>query len=172
MALCINQSGTWRNITTLCVNQSGTWRNITTGCINESSTWRKFGFSAPLPVPLGCAYLGGYFVCQAAGVRWIVAPATSEVNRNWYNRNDAVTQAQACTGCTDWFIPTKPQLKNPGYTCRAYWDSYSTTPYYWSSTEWYPRAACGVCFLTGSYMGQDKTYHTGGQLRAFRCVSY
>ena len=52
MALCINQSGTWRVITTQCVNQSGTWRKVVTGCINDSGTWRCFGFTPPPTVTL------------------------------------------------------------------------------------------------------------------------
>lgn len=47
MSLCINQSGTWRNITTQCVNQSGTWRRVATGCINQAGTWRCYGMTAP-----------------------------------------------------------------------------------------------------------------------------
>jgi len=47
MALCINQSGTWRNITTQCVNQSGTWRKVTDGYVNQSGIWRYFGMTAP-----------------------------------------------------------------------------------------------------------------------------
>jgi len=64
MALCINQSGTYRNARTLCVNQSGTYRNIKCGCINQAATYRCFGFTAatitsftatPNPVNTGCA---------------------------------------------------------------------------------------------------------------------
>lgn len=52
MPLCINQSGTWRNISTQCVNQSGTWRKVLTGCINQSGTWRSFGFTPPPTVSI------------------------------------------------------------------------------------------------------------------------
>lgn len=47
MALCVKESGTWRNITTQCVKQSGTWRTIVDACIKNSSTWRCYGFTAP-----------------------------------------------------------------------------------------------------------------------------
>ena len=46
MALRINQSGTYRNTTSLCVNQSGTYRTIVDGCINQSGTYRCFGMTA------------------------------------------------------------------------------------------------------------------------------
>jgi hypothetical protein len=47
MALCVNQSGTWRNITTQCVNQSSTWRKVLDSCVNQSGTWRCHGMTAP-----------------------------------------------------------------------------------------------------------------------------
>jgi len=37
MSLCVNQSGTWRNITTLCINDSGTWTNESTGASDAIS---------------------------------------------------------------------------------------------------------------------------------------
>jgi hypothetical protein len=83
MALCINESGTYRNIgfNKLCVNQSGTYRTIVTGCINESGTYRKFGFDPAL----GDSYEGGFLICKQGGspLRWIVSPRSAEVSRNW-----------------------------------------------------------------------------------------
>lgn len=167
MALCINQSGTWRNATTLCANQSGTWRKITTGCINQSGTWRKFGFQ---PTTLGASFGGGYAICMSSGVVWIVAPNTTEVSVTTPNQTDAVTNAQSVSGCTGWFIPTLSQLQNPGYTCRTYWDSYSCDRY-WSSTQ------AGPGFYAWTVNFANGTDVRDGQglprcARAFRCVTY
>jgi hypothetical protein len=167
MALCINQSGTWRTITTQCVNQSGTWRKVVTGCINQSGTWRCFGFT-PVAPPLGCAYEGGFLICCASPTRWVVAPNTSEVSRTWYLRNDANTRAQQVSGCTGWFVPTVTQLQNPGYTCRTFWDSFSSA-YYWSSTEVNSPRACYVIFGGGP---PDNVKTNTNCVRAFRCVTY
>jgi hypothetical protein len=163
MALCINQSGTWRNITTKCVKQSGTWRNVVTGCINQSGTWRRF-----LPA-LGDFYGGGYLICEASSVRWVVAPSSAEVTRTWYSRNDANTRAQQVSGCTGWFVPTCGQLQNPGYTCITYWDSYCFNQY-WSSTQCSSFGAWAVYVSAGFSSVWLKT--ASHCVRAFRCVSY
>jgi len=173
MALCINQSGTYRNITTLCINQSGTYRNITTGCINQSGTYRLFGF-----VPaLGASYEGGFLICRVSPLRWVVSPYSAEVSRDWYLREDANTRAQAVSGCTGWFVPTKTQLQNPGYCCGSFWGPspcYSARSY-WSSTEGAAPTsatrACYVDFTTGFSnfsIGKENTTC----VRAFRCVTY
>lgn len=182
MTLCVNDSGTWRSITSLCVNDSGTWRNTITGCINESGTWRKFGGPGAQPTSLGCSYEGGYAIClsptqsnniSGVGVVWIVAPNTSEVSRTWYIRNDAVTTAQSVSGCTGWFIPTILQLQNPGYACRTYWDSYNCTVY-WSSSEVGGSRAWRMSMCNGSAISGFPTNSKGNTycVRAFRCVTY
>jgi hypothetical protein len=122
------------------------------------------------PIPaLGCAHEGGFLICCSGSVLWIVAPNTSEVSRTWYLRNDANTRAQQVSGCTGWFVPTRPQLQNPGYTCRTFWDSFASTRY-WSSTETNATGACIVDFTNGiAYnFGKASTYC----VRAFRCVTY
>jgi hypothetical protein len=112
---------------------------------------------------------GGNIICISGGIIWIVAPASSEVSRTWYSRNDAVTTATNCTSATGWFVPTLGQLQNPGYTCRTYWDSFSSTTY-WSSTEYSSCAAWFVCFTNGSIVDDFKT--NTRCVRAFRCVTY
>jgi hypothetical protein len=168
MALCINQSGTYRNITTLCINQSGTYRNIITGCINQAGTYRLFGFGPAL----GSSYEGGFLICKASPLRWVVSPYSAEVSRTWYNRNDANTTAQSVSGCTGWFVPTKTQLQNPGYCCRSFWGPspcFSSTGY-WSSTETNAGNACYGYFSTGgAYTGSKPATQC---VRAFRCVTY
>lgn len=170
MALCINQSGTWRDITTQCVNQSGTWRNVVTGCINQSGTWRCYGFPNVATAPLGSEICGGFLICRSGGVAWIVAPTSAEVIRNWYDGvTDVPTRAQEVTGVTGWFIPSCGQLQNPGYVCRTYWDTYNAAPY-GSGTEFNSSVAWAVNFATGNAGLGPKNCSAYG--RAFRCVTY
>jgi hypothetical protein len=113
--------------------------------------------------------LGGNLICAAAGVRWVLAPETSEVCRTWYARNDASTTAQQVTGCTGWFVPTRDQGNTIGACNSVYWDG--TIPagtWYWSSTD------CGSYQMPDgggraafSY-DQSNVWNT----RAFRCVTY
>jgi hypothetical protein len=118
---------------------------------------------------LGAPAFGGFLICKASGIGWIVSPNTSEVSRTWYLRNDAATRAQAVSGCTGWFVPTLSQLQNPGYTCRTFWDSFSPARY-WSSTETDSTFACGVSFTDGGALNSNKTNPC--RVRAFRCVRY
>lgn len=168
MALCINQSGTWRNITTQCVNESGVWRNINIGCIRESGTWRLFLPPPISRVPLGTDIEGGKLICRQSNVAWIVAPINSEVSRCFGLINDAVTCAQQVTGCTGWFVPNINQLQNPGYTCRSYWD-YSLSTYWSTSTS-------GLTRFALTFTGDGTSWGTRSGctfcVRAFRCVTY
>jgi hypothetical protein len=120
---------------------------------------------------LGSSTNGGFLICKAGGLAWIVSPRSAEVSRTWYLRNDANTTAQSVSGCTGWFVPTSTQLQNPGYLCRSFWGPtpcYSAAAY-WSSSE--PCATFGIyvnfggtantCFKTNTYC-----------VRAFRCVTY
>ena len=172
-ALCINDSGTWRNAGTVCVNQSGTWRTITTGCINDSGTWRQFGF-----VPeLGDAYCGGFLIYKqpATSNRWVVAPVSSQVVRNWYCRCDAAIRAQQVTGQSGWFVDSH----STGFACRAYWDSY-TEGNYWTpgARSDYPGNLLGrfLYFQNGGGFSAGRTNfrsaNSGYCVRAFRCVTY
>jgi len=172
MALCVNDSGTWREISTLCVNDSGTWREISTGCINDSGTWREFGMAAGVAAAsLGDNIEGGYLICKSSGIGWIVAPASTEVRRTWYLRADAVTTAEANDACGDWFIPTCAQLKDPGRQCKTYWDSF-TSCYYWSDTQAYSFNAISIPLHLAppNYGAGSKAWSIF--VRAFRCVSY
>jgi hypothetical protein len=129
-----------------------------------------YNFTTLAPPELGDPYEGGYLICQASSVQWIVAPASTEVSKDWYNRNAAVTTAQANAACGDWFVPTVGQLQNPGYTCRTYWDSYSSAGY-WSSTEINSAMAWCVNLDNSGSSSQNKLYNTYC-VRAFRCVIY
>jgi hypothetical protein len=112
---------------------------------------------------------GGHIICKAASNLWIVSPRCAEVSRTWYCREDANTLANTCTSCTGWFVPTRTQLQNPGYTCRTYWDLFSSTNY-WSSTELTAFSACTVNFANGNASFGNKTDLYC--VRAFRCVTY
>jgi hypothetical protein len=119
---------------------------------------------------LGSSFGGGFLICRASSVNWIVAPSSSQVSRSWYARNDANTRAQQVSGCTGWFVPTFSQLQNPGYTCRTYWDSFNSSVY-WSSTEVNYFQASSVAFCpTPINTSRNKTYTQC--VRAFRCVTY
>lgn len=133
----------------------------TTGANSHSFTTRG--------LVLGDPYEGGFLICQASGTRWVVAPNTSEVSRTWYSRGDASTRAQQVSGCTGWFVPSGAQLQNPGFTCRTYWDSYSSATY-WSSTEAGASTAVIVSFPDGGSFNLFKT--DALCVRAFRCVTY
>jgi hypothetical protein len=113
---------------------------------------------------------GSRIICKNGGLAWLVAPMSAEVSRSWYCREDAVTRAIAVTTLTTgWFVPCIGQLQNPGYLCRSFWDSYSST-YYWSSTEWGNYGACYVNFGNGStFTCFDPFIYC---VRAFRCVTY
>ena len=121
---------------------------------------------------LGTSIEGGFLICRAGGVAWIVSPYSAEVSRTWTLRTDANTTAQSASGCTGWFIPTISQLQNPGYLCRSFWGPSPcfSSAGYWSSTEYNATVAGNVYFANGNSYGYNKT----GVLcvRAFRCVTY
>ena len=112
----------------------------------------------------------GYLICCSSNNLWIVSQSSAEVNRNWYQRNDAVTRAQQVTGCTGWFVPTISQLQNPGYQCRTYWDSYHPGADYYSNSEKNSPQAWAVYFADGGTYNPSKNINN--RVRAFRCVSY
>jgi hypothetical protein len=126
----------------------------------------------PTYVVLGASFGGGFVICNAGGVRWIVSPYSTEVSRTWTSRTDANTTAQSASGCTGWFIPTISQLQNPGYLCRSFWGPSPcfSSAFYWSSTEANATNACHVYFSSGnSYSGLKTSVLC---VRAFRCVTY
>ena len=139
--------------------------------IPGSGTISMNQFYGASSISLGDSYEGGYLICQSGGTRWIVAPANTEVARNWYERNDAITTANASSPCGDWFIPSCGQLKDPGYKCRAYWDSW-TDQCYWSNTQRSSARAWGMFFSYNQVGNWRKRTRYGMCARAFRTVSY
>lgn len=168
MTLCVNQSGTYRNITTLCVNQSGTYRDIKAGAINQSGTYRNFLFK----YSLGCPYGGGILICSTSSLKLILAPNSTQVSGSWHSRNNAVTTAQSVTGCTGWFIPDVGLLYC-SYSSRGYWDSYEENQYWSNSESSNPAFAYAVDFNHNSnHRFPAKYKHQTSRIRAFRCVTY
>jgi hypothetical protein len=124
------------------------------------------------PPPLAQDFGGGLLICKNSTIAWIVAPSSSEVSRTWYLRGDANTRAQQVSGCTGWFVPTISQLQNPGWTCRAYWDTYANQSSYWSSTDLNVTHGCLVFFNNGTPYAALKDQTTFRFVRSFRCVTY
>jgi len=148
------------------VVDAGAFVNVNIGSSNKIINTYSF---TTVEFTTGDAYEGGFLICCSSPTRWVVAPNTSEVSRNWYLIEDANTTAQQVSGCTGWFVPTITQLQNPGYTCRTFWDSFSSTTY-WSSTESNSTYACRVAFNNGNALTVTK--NNTNCVRAFRCVTY
>ena len=125
---------------------------------------------------LGSSYEGGFLICKASPLRWVVSPYSAEVGRTWYLRNDANTRAQQVSGCTGWFVPTCGQLQNPGYCCRSFWGPspwYSNTCY-WSSTPHSNPIVLHTAYHLRFSQGYTsaRNQNDTGCVRAFRCVTY
>ena len=126
-----------------------------------------------LALNLGDSYEGGFLICKASPLRWVVSPYSAEVSRNWHARENANTTAQAVSGCTGWFVPTRAQLQNPGYLCSSFWGPspcFSLTSYWTSSYTSFTSHSCTKCMSFDSAT-QSNRYNTHC-VRAFRCVTY
>ena len=156
-------------VTTFVVVDAGAFSGITT--TSTSALINTYNFIT-VAVAVGDSYEGGFLICKASPLRWVVSPRSAEVSRTWYLRNDANTLAQSVSGCTGWFVPTISQLQNPGYCCRSFWGPSPcfSSAYYWSSTESNATNACFVLFDTGGAYSLTKAYTSC--VRAFRCVTY
>ena len=153
------------------VVDAGCFRNSDGDVASGNAIINTYNFTTETDIPpLGGAHEGGYLICCSGGTLWIVAPASTEVRRNWFQRNHGANSANANAACGDWFVPSISQLQNPGYTCRSKWDSWSGTETYWSNTERHS-FAWRLFFVSND--GTDSGPKTGiEQVRAFRCVSY
>ena len=156
-------------VTTFVVVDAGAFSGITTTSL--SALINTYSFTT-VAIAVGDSYEGGFLICKASPLRWVVSPYSAEVSRDWHSRNNANTTAQSVSGCTGWFVPTVTQLQNPGYCCRSFWGPspcYSSTTY-WSSTEFNGHAA----WFFGFNAGHAVVYSKSGTrcVRAFRCVTY
>jgi len=125
---------------------------------------------------VGCSVRGGgNVIYKSGGIIWIVAPSTAQVGSSWpmgYCNGDSGSSpkdAQRITGRSGWFIPDIGMLQT-AYTCRSYWDTYSSYCY-WSSTERNLCNACSVGFCAGGPSYED-TKTNYGCVRPFRVVCY
>ena len=151
------------------VVDAGAFSGLTTTSL--SAAVNTYNFTTPA-IQLGDPYEGGFLICKASPLRWVVSPRSAEVSRDWYLREDANTRSQQVSGCTGWFVPTVTQLQNPGYCCRSFWGPspcYSPARY-WSSTEAGGAHACRVYFTHG--IGNSNSKTGTYCVRAFRCVTY
>jgi hypothetical protein len=133
-------------VTTFVVVDAGAFAGITT--TSTSALINTYSFTTA-DVAVGDSYEGGFLICKASPLRWVVSPRSAEVSRTWHDRNDANITAQSVSGCTGWFVPTSAQLQNPGYCCRSFWGPspcYSSATY-WSSTENGAPDACACAFM-------------------------
>jgi hypothetical protein len=156
-------------LTTFVVVDAGAFSGITTTSL--SALINTYSFTTK-DLETGDPYEGGFLICKASPLRWVVSPYSAEVSRTWYLINDANTTAQSVSGCTGWFVPTVSQLQNPGYCCRSFWGPspcYSS-PNYWSSTEINASGACALYFTIGT--ANIRVKPVANCVRAFRCVTY
>ena len=171
-------------LTTFVVVDAGAFSGITTTSVNNVINTYSFITTetaqvVAVPGALGSSFEGGYVICKASALAWIVSPYSAEVSRTWASRNDANTRAQAVTGSAGWFVPTISQLQNPGYLCKSFWGPspcYSTVgrgnmSHYWSSTEYSGTHACLLLDYGGAFSYYALKTHTFC-VRAFRCVTY
>lgn len=168
MTLCVNDSGTWRNISYVCLNDSYTWRAPLKGCINDSGTWRQFIALTLSIAPPGTCIEGGNLVYKSGGTAWIASPPAACVRRPWTSRNDAVTLAQTVSGCTGWFVPTCAQFKTPIWPCRSYICSPGGA--YWTNSQFNATHAW-IIYGPGPTLN-ELNFSRNYTVRSFRCVSY
>ena len=138
--------------------------------------------------PVGCTLPdGSRIICKNGGTAWIVAPSCTQVSSQWaggqYNSTAVGTkccisewsglqsQLIACGfNPSDWFVPNVNQLLNPGYACRTQWDSYTSSTFYWSSSEFTAPADGYVVLFSGG--SGNNTKSISYCVRAMRCVTY
>ena len=124
---------------------------------------------------VGCTVRGGGNVFyKSGGIIWIVAPSTAQVTSRWpmgYCNGDSgatPNQARRITGRSGWFIPDVGMLQT-AYSCRTYWDTYSSAVY-WTSSESNSSGACNMNFYFGAAGYGLKS--NGCCVRPFRVVCY
>ena len=156
---------------TYVVVDAGCFTNTAGDAASGNAVINTYNFTTEASWPsLGAEGEGGYLICMSGGNLWIVAPMSTQVTRNWFQRNDAVTTANSNAACGDWFIPNCSQNKNPGNVCKQYWDLHSSD-YYWSTTQVHSNAVWVTGQQNDMTLQGAKTF-TFIRARAFRCVSY
>jgi hypothetical protein len=156
-------------LTIFVVVDAGAFSGLTT--TSTSALINTYSFTTA-SLTLGSSYEGGYLICGVSPLRWVVSPYNAEVSRIWASRNDANTRAQAVSGCTGWFVPTKSQLQNPGYLCRSFW---GPSPCYSTYCYWAGVAATGENSAFVDMTNNSVAYTSINAplcVRSFRCVTY
>ena len=155
---------------TYVVVDAGCFLNSDSDADSANAVINTYNFTVESDV-LGSSQYGGVVICAASNVYWVIAPSSTEVQRNWYDRCQGITAANSSVSCGDWFIPSLPQLANPGWECRTYWDS--TSDYYWSNCQHPAPWTRRIDMTAGSGSCQSSHYYSAIQnVRVFRCVSY
>lgn len=156
-------------VTTFVVVDAGAFTGLTTTSVN--ALINTYSFTAAISL-LGASYEGGFLICCASPIRWVVSPFSSQVSRTWFSRNDAVTTAQQVSGCTGWFIPTSSQLQNPGFVCRQWWDCFGGS--YWGGEDYGCASPCVNPYVHFEAPGGTNNWFKCStyNVRAFRCVTY
>ena len=133
-----------------------------------------YSFTTAIPEPqLGDSYEGGFLICKASPVRWVISPRSAEVSRTWYCRAETITYTESVTGCTGWFLPTCGQMENPGYACRSFWGPspcLSPDSQYWTGSGYSPFSSWAF-YMTNTQANMTNKASTYC-IRAFRCVTY
>ena len=111
---------------------------------------------------------GSIVLQKSNGLALLVAPQSTEVQLSWSQEfSDAFFELKGQGfNPSQWFIPTKEQLKLAYNTIPG---SFSST-FYWSSTEHNATNACIVYFNFGITYNHLKS--NTFCVRAFRCVTY
>jgi len=158
------------------VIDAGAFTSVSTGA--SSPLINTYNFTTTT-LDLGTSYECGFLICKSSPTRWIVAPTAAIPSRSWYCLTDGPLVASICTGCTTWFVPNCTNLKNPGYTCRNFWQNVPSG-FYWSTTQAGPIYAWAVCMDNGVGGQFPATQYSSGGSRktnvypvpSFRTVTY
>ena len=153
------------------------------GFVVGQTTWQAPCLVKSLAV--GCSVLGGTLICKSAGVAWIVAPPSTHVTGIWTDGLYCGIDLDRCCVCdwpsvqialcnagfnpSQWFIPSRDKLFNPGYVCRSLWCTCNTSPF-WASTDFSANDAGAIAFDNGAFRVDNKANNFN--VRAFRCISY
>jgi len=111
---------------------------------------------------------GSIVVHKANNMALLAAPKSTEVVCEWSKEFSWVFDKLKQEGFnpSQWFIPTKEQLKLARTNCKHHFAS----DFCWSSTEVSSTNACGLSFFNGVIGSCTKS--RSYCVRAFRCVSF
>ena len=114
---------------------------------------------------------GSIVLKKENGLALLVAPSSTEVKCNWTEEFPKSSQALKRQGFnpSQWFVPTKEQLRLAYQNIPNKLSSRLSSPGYWSSTEFNATCAYAVgLFRTVGNTNKSRPLC----VRAFRCVTY